>query len=472
MPRPARPQKKKTIFSFFILFFLTIVIFIGVWQIDQVRHFFGRASGTPANIVINTEAVLGPLPRPWQNLAQGGESFDWRLQPVSAQVRGLKPNYIRIDHIYDFYEIVQGSPGALSFNWEKFDLILRDIQAVGAKPYIALSYMPPAIAKDDIVSEPHRWADWQLTVQKTIEHVSGTLGIEEVYYEVWNEPDLFGGWKYYGNKNYLTLYTHAAIGASRAQQVPGVKNFYLGGPGITALYRNWFHAMAKHVIANNLKFDFFSWHRYDHDLKQFESDFIDARAWLSRYPELSPTVELHVTEWGPDSENHRGYDNSYSAVHAVATAITMTNAVDKAFLFEIQDGKDPQGQEYWGRWGILTHQDFGSHAKPRYRALQLLDRIGDQRLPIQGQGSWVKALAARNDLGQTEVLMANFDPWGRHAETVPVTFNNIEPGGYQLQLEYFDGRTQTVLTATSAAVLRTQIPMPANSILFAKLIKQ
>lgn len=469
MPFKRPPKKKRVIFTFFGLFILTIVVFIGVWQIDQVREFFGQASGTPANIMINTNAVLGPLPRPWQNLAQGGESYDWRIQPINNQIKALKPNYIRIDHIYDFYDIVQGSPGNISFNFSKFDPIIRDIQATGAKPYIALSYMPPAIAQDDIVSPPVNWADWQLTVQRTIEHVSGTLGISDVYYEVWNEPDLFGGWKYYGNKNYLTMYSYAAVGARQAR---GVKNFYLGGPGITALYKNWFHALAKHAIDNNLKFDFFSWHRYDHSLKQFETDFIEARSWLSRYPELSPTVELHVTEWGPDSENHPGYDTSYSAVHAVATAITMTNAVDKAFLFEIQDGKDPNGQSHWGRWGLLTHQDFGSQPKPRYRALKMLDRISDQRLPIQGQGSWVKALAARNEQGQTEILMANFDPRGKHYEVVPVTFNNIEPGGYRLELEYFDGRAQTFLEATTAAILRTDVPMPANSILFGKLIKQ
>lgn len=464
----AGSQKRKTITKAAIVGIVAVVVFIGVWQIDQVRQFFGQASGVPANIVIDSRSVLGTLPRSWRNLAQGGEGHDWRIQPIQQKVRQLNPEYIRIDHIYDFYDIVQGSPGNLSFNFSKFDIILNDILATGSKPYIALSYMPPAISQGDIVDQPHSWQDWQLTIQKTIEHVSGTRGIDDVYYEVWNEPDLFGGWKYYGSKNYLTMYSYAAIGA---QQARGVKNFYLGGPAITALYKNWFHALAKHALNNNLKFDFFSWHRYDHDIEQYKKDMEQAKYWLSQYPQLNSTLELHLTEWGPDSENHPGYDSNYAAAHTVAGAITMNSKVDRIFSFEIQDGRGPEGQEYWGRWGMLTHQDHGSKIKPRYKALQMLDRLSSQRLPIKGEGSWVKALAAKNELGQPEVVMANFDSWQRHNELVPVTFENIQPGEYQFQLEYLDGRQQSIQIATSAAVLRTNVSMPVNSVLFGRLVK-
>jgi hypothetical protein len=228
----------------------TLVAVIGVSQLKVVRDLFSHASGEPANLVIDTQAGLGPLSRPWRNLAQGGEGYNWRLQPISKSVQALHPQYIRLDHIYDFYEIVKGEPGNLQFDWTKFDLVLKDITATGAKPYIALSYMPPAIADGDIVSKPKRWADWQLVVQKTIEHVSGTLGIEDTYYEVWNEPDLFGGWKTYGPKNYLDLYSYAAYGADAAAKNSRVKDFKFGGPATTALYKTWFDNLAQHVIKN------------------------------------------------------------------------------------------------------------------------------------------------------------------------------------------------------------------------------
>lgn len=461
-------SKLKTILSSLVILALVAAVFAGVWQIDQVREFFGQASGTPANLVVDTQGVTGPMPRPWRNLAQGGEDHDWRIKPITPQVKALNPQYIRIDHIYDFYDIVQGSPGNLSFDFSQLDVIINDILATGAKPYIALSYMPPAIASGDIVSKPQRWQDWQLTVQKTIEHISGTRAIPNVYYEVWNEPDLFGGWKYYGNKNYLTLYSYAALGA---QQAKGVRNFYLGGPGITALYKNWFLALTKHALQNNLKYDFFSWHRYSHQIDQFKQDTVKARSWLYRYPQLIGKLQLHVTEWGPDSENHPGYDSQYAAAHTVAGAISMTNnGVQKTFSFEIQDGKGPQ--EYWGRWGMLTHQDHGSKAKPRYEALKMLDQIGTQRLNISGQGTWVKGIAARNIRNNPTVVLSNFDPQGAHTESVPLTFENIQPGSYQFRMKFLNGRQQTQQIATSAAVLRTQIPMSPNTVMFGELIQE
>lgn len=384
---PRTRRKRQMILAALGFTLIALSSVIAVTQLDTVRELFSQASGEPADIRVDTQAIIGPMPRPWRNLAQGGEAHDWRIEPINGQVRALNPEYIRIDHIYDFYDIVQGTPGNITFDFSKLDVILNDITATGAKPYIALSYMPPAISSGDIVAPPVNWADWQLTIQKTIEHVSGTRGIRDVYYEVWNEPDLFGGWKYYGERNYLTMYTYAARGAQNAR---GVQPFKFGGPGITALYENWFNALAEHVIANNLRYDFFSWHRYNHDITQFNKDMRLARAWLGNFPQLEPTVELHITEWGHDSENEPGYDTAYGAAHTVAASIEMIGVVNKAFVFEIQDGEDPNGQANWGRWGLLTSPKSGSKPKPRYFGLRMLDRLSDARLQTTGNGYWVK----------------------------------------------------------------------------------
>lgn len=446
---------------------IAIVGVIATTQIDVIREFASQASGEPANIIVDTQGIIGPMPRPWRNLAQGGESHNWRIEPISAQVRALNPEYIRIDHIYTFYDIVQGTPGNITgFDFSKLDVILDDIIATGALPYIALSYMPPAISSGDIISLPVHWADWQLTVQRTIEHVSGTRGIQDVYYEVWNEPDLFGDFRYYGAKNYLTMYTYSARGADAARNV---QPFKFGGPGITALYKNWFNAMAEHAIQNNLRYDFFSWHRYNHDITKFNEDMQLARQWLAAYPQLEPTVELHITEWGHDSENHSGYDTAYSAAHTVAAAIEMINVVERAFVFEIQDGEDPEGKEYWGRWGMLTAPSHGSKPKPRYFALRMLDRLSDMRLQTTGKGYWVKGQAALSPEGTTELVLANFDRFGRNSENVPVTFENIEPGTYTITREYLNGQRNSVQVATDAAVLQTFVPMSPNTVVFVEL---
>jgi len=457
------------IVQFLIFLGILMSVVVGAWQLDIVREFFGQASGEEANIHVYTKSVLGTYNRPWRNLAQGGEDNEWRLQPLVPQVKALNPEYIRIDHIYDFYEIVQGTSGNLSFNFSKLDPIIDDILATGAKPYIALTYMPLQLSDGDIVGAPQNYNDWEIVVQKTIEHISGTRGILDVYYEVWNEPDLFGSWKYYGDKNYLDLYLHSSRGAQNAR---GIKPFKLGGPAITAFYKNWIEALSKFAINNNLKLDFISWHRYDYNIDQYLEDMIELKKVMSKYPQLEETLEFHITEWGHDSNNNVGYDTNFSAAHTVAGAIEMVGTIDKAFAFEIQDGKDPSGQEYWGRWGMFTHRDFSSKAKPRYFALKMLDRISNQRVQLLGKGSWVKALAGKNIKTESiEVLLANYDEDSNHGENVPIIFEDVLPGSYTIIKELSNGQNFTEKIATTEAKLQTYFYMPTNSVGFVTLKK-
>jgi hypothetical protein len=149
----------------------------------------------------------------------------------------------------------------------------------------------------------------------------------------------------------------------------------------------------------------------------------------------------------------------------------MINVVDRAFVFEIQDGESPTGETYWGRWGMLTSPNTGARPKPRYFGLRMLDRLSDMRLQTTGKGYWVKAQAALSPTGSTELVMANFDRLGRNRENVPVTFENIEPGTYTITREYLNGQRNTEQVATDAAVLQTFVPMSPNTVVFVELVK-
>ncbi len=464
-----RRERKQVIFSFLGTISLLLLIGIAASQLSGVREFLTQASSYPAQIEVDVQAIVGIMPRPWRNLAQGGESHAWRIQPITSQVAALKPEYIRLDHIYDFYDIVHGSPGNLRYDWTKLDLVLNDIRSVGATPFISLSYTPPVLSTGDITGQPTTYNDWASVVQQTIQHISGTLGFRDVYYEVWNEPDLFGNWKYYGDKNYLDLYTASAQGASR---VKGVQPFKLGGPATTALYENWLVALLTHAQKNNLQLDFLSWHRYSTDLDQFRNDMSLAKEVVSRFPRYNGLMELLITEWGHDSDINSGYDTVYGAAHTIAGAINMLGVVERGFVFEIQDGYDPAGKKYWGRWGLLTAPDFGGQAKPRYYALQLLDSIADQRVQTLGQGSFVKAVSAVTENGAIQTVLANFDSKGRNREVVPITYRNIVPGNYQLQTKFLNGNKKQQPLATTSAELQAHIPMGPNDVVMVELVRQ
>ena len=306
-------------------------------------------------------------------------------------------------------------------------------------------------------------------IQRTIEHFSRDLAIDSVIYEVWNEPDLFGGWKVYGNKNYLTLYAAAARGA-QAAAANGALAFKFGGPATTALYQNWIESLLTFAYEQGLRLDFISWHRYDRNISVFEEDYAKALEWVSNFPQY-PDLEFHITEWGHDSKNDVGYDNVYSAAHTAAGSIAMVGKINRAFVFEVQDGKDPAGQIFWGRWGLISHQEFGSKEKSRYYALKFIDQIADQRLQIEGNGTWVKGMAAKNGEA-VEVILANYDPLGRHSETVPLTFTKLQNQNYLYEQLGFDNISRSEEIATTEAELRVNVPMLPNTILKITLTPQ
>ncbi len=463
--------KWKTCFQLGGLLLFVVVIFIVVWQTGIIQNLFPKAGGIPANIFVDTQAVLGQMPTPWRYLAQGGEESESMLDDVTGLVKALKPEYIRIDHLYDHFNVVgRDGEGKLTFDWTNLDKEVNAILATGAKPFLALSYMPEVISSGDIVAPPKNYGDWSTVVARTVAHYSGTGGknIANVYYEVWNEPDLFGTWRVYGDRNYLNLYSSAVAGAV---SVRDVQPFKIGGPAITGLYQNWFDTLVKYTSSNNVRLDFFSWHRYSTDLGQFFTDMSNARAWLETHPERSLDLELVITEWGHNSEVDKGYDGVYGAAHTMAGAMEMVNLVDKAFVFEIKDGPDPAGQKYWGRWGLLTHESQGITAKPRYYALKMLNELAPNRLSLTGKGTWVKGLAAQ-DGNTAQVLLANYDPKAQHTELVPVTFTNLMTQNFLLEESWLSGKKQSFNLATTAAELKHEVMMPVNSAVMLKLTPQ
>ncbi len=377
-----------------------------------------------------------------------------------GEVKSLRPEYIRLDHLYDGYNVVSGSGDGLIYDWSKLDNAVNQILATGAKPFLSLSYMPTSISKGDIVDVPRDWSDWGKVVQATIEHYSGrnNKNIPNVIYEVWNEPDLFGGYKTYGDKNYLTMYQVSAQAAARAKNV---NQFEIGGPAITALYQNWAERMIKFVDENNLRMDFFSWHRYDLNLERFEKDADSIREWSSNIPALV-NLKFYVTEWGHDPKIHPGYDTKFSAIHTIAAARTMMAKVQRAFLFEIKDG--PGNEKFWGRWGLLTNEKFGTpEKKPRYYAIQFLNSLLPFRVSLAGEGSWVKGIASMGEDGDLKVMVVNYDPKETHSEAVPILFENLPKTSFKYTRKDFLGGTNSSQVSTDSASWKTLEFMAPNS---------
>ncbi len=452
-----------------IVSFIALLIFMPLLLLgtQEVVTLISRATGTPANIVVNAELKLEQLDLSFYHaFSQGGEESVDMLAPVTAEVRALKPKIIRLDHLYDHYDVVGKNGNDLTFNWSKLDAAVDTIIATGAKPLLVLSYMPAVIAKDgNITNPPNNWDDWALVVQRTIEHYSGrgAKNIGGVYYEVWNEPDLaqFGSWKYGGEKSYITLYRYASIGASRAQNVNG---FNLGGPSTTGLYKSWILAL----VGSGNRIDFLSWHTYQRDPLRFSKDQEDLISWLLPYPKFTLIPQL-ITEFGFTGDKSTLYGGSYAAAHTAAVIRQLiSGGPTYALSFQPKDGP---GQEDGSGWGLVTHETNGKKPKPRYYVYSFIDAMTGTRVSVSGEGTWVTGFASTRD-GIIRLLLVNFDPRGTHTELVPVTFGNLTPGTYKLRQRFFLGSDATFTETVTEQSLQREVLMPASSIVILELSKQ
>lgn len=410
---------------------LTLMMLVAVQYIGTVTRWWNDADGNKANLLIQYRPTVGTITPLWKEVAQGYEQNSDMLEPVIPYGKELELEKVRIDHVFDGYDLVSRTSQGLHMNFSKLDRTVLAIRRMGAQPVFALSYMPAVLnSRGDITGAPDSWNDWEFVVKSFIEHYSGEMGLEDVYYEVWNEPDLFGKWDLYSqDKNYLELYQHTAKAAKDARSV---KNFFLGGPATTGMYPNWISTVVKAARENNWQLDFVSWHRYDKQVESYVKDAQWVQDWLQAAGE--DDVAVVISEWGHTSENDTGYDTGLAAAHGVAVIHALQDTVDHLWAFELKDGLDPQGRRLWGRWGMLTHDEGEVFPKPRYAAWRLMNRLGEKRLAVFGEGTWVKALASETPQGLA-IIITNYDPAERHWESVPLTIRRLPEGTYRWRVE-------------------------------------
>ena len=442
-------MKSKSTKTLILLLLLPFLLF-ALKAILDIRK---SASGVPANIIINTQSlgtnINGSL---WKNLAQGGEEAKDMIGPVATKLQSLQLQLIRIDHLFDYYQVDQGNG---QYDFSRLDQAVNSILATGAKPMLSLSYTPDS-------KEPGDWNQWNRLIEATARHYSVEKNISGIYYEVWNEPDLFGGWHYGRSPNYLTLYKNTSLAVKRGA---GNSSYKIGGPAITAYYNNWIKALFKFAAANNLPLDFISWHKYSFNSDDYVRDFENLNSILADYPQYF-NIERLITELGPNSEPDPAYDNSLSGIHLISLSTKLYGKIHRLFTFEAIDGPSPRSHKSTG-WGILSHS---GQIKPRYQALQFLNQISGTQLAHEGDGTWVTSLSSKK--GTTiQTLLVNYDPKLSHIETTPITYQGLTPGKYLLKTSQYLGKNNQKIIDVTGDHYTENIYLNPNTAYFLELTK-
>lgn len=460
-------KKINLFFLLVILLFLPFTVFSAL----QIQQYLSRASIPKANIIVKTEKSMGEINTSWSNFSQGGEEPPPMLEKTIDKMKKLSVRYIRLDHIYDSYDIVKKNNNGFVFDFSILDKTVEDILQMGALPFFSLSYMPPVFTNDgSVISVPDDWNNWKDLVRATIEHYSSRFGMNltNVYYEVWNEPELpqFGSWKLTGHKDYKLLYFYAAEGAKLAKYT---NKFFLGGPAVGSFYPDWISKFADYIIQNNLRLDFYSWHRYHKNPHIFINDAQGIRKILNHYPDLKD-VPLVLSEWGIDSSNNTLTNSNQSAAFTVHSASKFQKNIDLAFNFEVKDGPPPSG----GNWGLLTHEKNNPPLapKPKYYAFQALNKLEKNRVEIVGTNYFIDGLAAKTD-NKITVLLANYDKEGKNTENVPVTFTGLSNGSYKLKYAFvLEDRSGFFDLVSTNGVINKTFLMKPQDVLYLELEKE
>ena len=275
------------------------------------------------------------------------------------------------------------------------------------------------------------YEEWGTLIKNFTQHLTDRYGKEEVgswYFEVWNEPNLTGGFWTGTQEEYFKLYEFTAKAVKEVDE-----DYKVGGPATAGAA--WVPEMIQYCVKNNVPIDFISTHDYGVDqgfLDEFGTSgtILSKNEWsisgkvLKNRKEISeskmPDLELHYTEW---NSSYTPADPIHDSYHQAAFILQKLKQVDAAAqsmsywtFTDIFEEAGPRFTPFHGGFGLLNYQGI---KKPAYFVYEYLNRLGETELVNSDKSSWV----CKNKAGDIQLLL-----WD---------FTNTHPGETELNQTYY-----------------------------------
>lgn len=258
-------------------------------------------------------------------------------------------------------------------------LFLRRIAATHKKVVIYVFHTPRWLSASDdqkqvdgrpayLLHPPRDYAAWRRFVGDTVGFLAEHLKGVDVYYEFWNEPEIY--WPG-GTDEFLRLYaeTAKAIKAKHPEAKVGgaTVNGWDGRLKNGGTREPLNISFIRHAVENGLPLDFIAWHYFERPLNDLE---LAKQAYFDELRKLGVDrmPELVISEW---SIPQRGsqleamlFAEYMLALYQAKVDIQAVSAWDE-FSVLPRPG-------YFAPWGMLTHQGF---KKPMYHVHTMFDRL-------------------------------------------------------------------------------------------------
>jgi xylan 1,4-beta-xylosidase len=389
---------------------------LSLWVIILLLSFGTNIALGAANdcvvVTVEPEVSLGNF-TPMTDMSEGGigevihASF-WK--PIVPMLRQINCQWVRLDHIFDdsYYGLIKRNPnGQLQYDWTRFDSVIAEILASGAKPFFSLSYLPDALVKTSKYGPPKDLTEWAAICAELVAHMQSKYGLSGLYYEVWNEPNMTGFWDGTQDDYYqLYEYTYNAI----FENDPTAK---IGGPAGAGT--GWISPFLAHLSQEDLKIDFVSWHHYSADPATYRTQINYVQRQLKLYDFTD--AEMIFSEWNIDPAIGPANDSFYNAGHTAAVlGLFHELGLSKSFFFMPKDGRG--NSELFGQWGAIT---FNNKPKPSFNVFDAYSRLKGNEIKNTTTNTSVNALTILDEDANLKILVWNYDrerPFGELRKVV------------------------------------------------------
>jgi xylan 1,4-beta-xylosidase len=366
---------------------------------------------------------------------------DWQKQLTRCK-KELGFRHVR------FHGLLSDDMGTLVDENDKFvysffnaDQICDFLLSIGMRPFMELSFMPTILSLgSDIVfhykgnvNPPKNYDDWQTLINKLVTHWSERYGLTEVsqwFFEVWNEPNLNAFWKG-TQEDYFKLYTHTTNAIKNVNP-----NLKVGGPATAD--NEWISEFMDYCEKNNVPIDFISTHHYptdsfgkpgDDTITQLsESKRSILREEAIKVKSQAGGLPVYYTEWSTSSNPFdKLHDMPYAAAFIIKTVIEASGIVEGYSYWTFTDIFEENyfaSKPFHGGFGLMNIYGI---PKPAYRAFELLHKLGNIQLTVDGQHNTVNVWVVRKQ-NEINILITNW-VLPRHlikTEIVRVQLDNIK----------------------------------------------
>ncbi len=209
------------------------------------------------------------------------------------------PHTVDVRAIFKDYSASPTDPS--SYDFVMTDAYLKSIAAAGTEPFFRLGGSIEHNPRKWFTCAPPDFNRFAVICEHIIRHCTGSwaggLNMKISYWEIWNEPDLdpddAANKRCWQGSSAEFRQMFCVVARHLKKCFPELK---IGGPAAAGSVRSqWTGEFLAELERQDIKLDFFSWHRYACDTADIFSDVADVRAHLDSRGQ--PQAESVLNEW-------------------------------------------------------------------------------------------------------------------------------------------------------------------------------